>query len=164
VGADPAEGNPTSADSALTVLDCGAGEECAALAGKYDPSVFAAHVAALAGWYNRAAVLVERNNHGHAVLLWLRDNSRVNLLRDHDGRPGWNATTRSKALLWTTAADAFRDGRTALHSFATFTQLASIEGATLRAPEGQHDDRAVSYALALQAVEKPGIVPRVVTF
>lgn len=36
-----------------------------------------------------------------------------------------------------------------LHSFMTFTQLASIEGSTLRAPEGERDDRADSYALGL---------------
>jgi hypothetical protein len=33
----------------------------------------------------------------------------------------------------------------------TFSQLASIEGATLRAPEGEHDDRAVAFVLGLQA-------------
>jgi hypothetical protein len=151
IGADPAEGNPTSDDSALAVLDSETGEECAALAGRFDPTVFAGHVAAVSAWYNRAAVLCERNNHGHAVLLWLRDSTQVELLRDHDGRDGWNTTSKSKAQLWTTAADAFRGGSTLLHSFATFTQLASIEGATLRAPEGQKDDRAVAYALALQA-------------
>jgi hypothetical protein len=113
--------------------------------------VFASHIAAVAEWYNGAATLVEKNNHGFAVLLWLRDNSRVSLLRDLDNKDGWNTTTKSKALLWTTAADAFRDGATLLHSFATFTQLAGIGGATLRAPEGQHDDRAMGYALALQA-------------
>jgi hypothetical protein len=152
LGADPAEGNPTSDDSALTVLDADTGEEVAALAGKYDPSVFGSHIASIAEWYNGASVLVERNNHGHAVLLWLRDNSRTDLLRDHDRKDGWNTTSKFKALLWAAAADAFRDGQTVLHSFATFVQLASIEGSTLRAPEGQHDDRAIGYALALQAI------------
>jgi hypothetical protein len=152
IGADPAEGNPTSDDSALEVLDAESGEECAGLAGRFDPTVFAGHVAAASAWYNRAAVLCERNNHGHAVLLWLRDNTQVELLRDHDGRDGWNTTGKSKAALWTASADAFRGGSTVLHSFATFTQLASIEGSTLRAPEGQKDDRAVAYGLALLAV------------
>ena len=46
---------------------------------------------------------------------------------------------------------------TVLHSFATFTQLASIEGSTLEAPEGEHDDRADSYALACAA---RALVPR----
>jgi hypothetical protein len=40
---------------------------------------------------------------------------------------------------------------TVLHSFATFTQLASVDGSTLRAPDGEYDDRAISYALACAA-------------
>lgn len=149
IGADPAEGNPTSDDSALTVLDVMTGEECAALAGKFDPSVFAGHVAALARHYNRAGVMVERNNHGHAVLQWLRDNAQdVQRFAGRDGKPGWLSNSLGKTLMYDAAADAFRDGDTTLHSRATYTQLASIEGATLRAPDGQHDDRADSYALA----------------
>lgn len=159
LGADPAEGNPTSDDSSLHVLDMETGEECAVLAGKYDPTVFAGHIGTLAAWYNKAAVLVERNNHGHAVLLWLRDNTRLELLRDLDGKEGWHTTSKSKAQLWTTAADAFRGQATVLHSFATFIQLASIEGGTLRAPENMHDDQAISYALALQAVVSGAHVP-----
>ena len=34
--------------------------------------MFADHVSTLSQWYNGAAVLCERNNHGHAVLLALR--------------------------------------------------------------------------------------------
>src|SRR5262249_30089768 len=81
VGGDPAEGNPTSDDSAATVLDSETGEEVAAIAGKFQPSVFASHIDAIGCWYNRAHVMVERNNHGHAVLLWLRDHSRLYILR-----------------------------------------------------------------------------------
>jgi hypothetical protein len=149
IGADPAEGNPTSDDSALTVLDRETGEEVAALSGKYQPSTFAGHIDALGTFFNQANVMVERNNHGHAVLLWLRDNSKMKRLKGHDGREGWHSTSLGKTLLYDTAADAFRDGETVLHSFSTYTQLASIEGATLRAPEGQFDDRADGYALAL---------------
>jgi hypothetical protein len=46
-----------------------------------------------------------------------------------------------------------------LHSFDTFSQLASIEGSTLRAPEGEADDRADAYALACQACQFPVYVP-----
>jgi hypothetical protein len=151
IGADPAEGNPTSDDSALTVVDLDSGEEVAALAGKFQPSTLAAHLDALGTWYNRAGVLVERNNHGHAVLLSLREHSQLCRLLGHDGREGWLSNGKGKALLYDTAADAFREGLTRLHSFATFTQLASIEGASLRAPEGEQDDRADSYALASAA-------------
>ena len=153
IGVDPAEGNPTSDDSALTVLEADLGEEVAMLSGKLQPATIAAHADAIGTWYNRAGVMVERNNHGHAVLLWLRDNSRLVRLAGHDGNEGWHSTTKGKALLYDTAADAFREGETFLHSFETFVQLASIEGSTLRAPEGEMDDRADSYALALAGVK-----------
>jgi hypothetical protein len=152
IGADPAEGNPTSDASALTVLERKSGEEVAALAGRFQPAVLGAHIDAVGRWYNRADVMVERNNHGHAVLLWLRDHARLSRLRGLDDGEGWLSSTRGKALLYDAAADAFREGRTVLHSFATFTQLSSIEGASLRAPAGEADDRADAYALACAAI------------
>lgn len=44
---------------------------------------------------------------------------------------------------------ALRDGRTVIHGQETFAQLASIEGSSDRAPEGQFDDRATAFVLAL---------------
>jgi len=149
VGADPAEGNPMSDQSALEVLDVNSGEEVVSLAGRYEPATFAAHVDTVGRWYNQAAVLVERNNHGHAVLLWLRDNSRLFRLGGHDGNTGWHTTKKGKALLYDGAGEALRDRETVLHGPGTFSQLASIEGATQRAPEGLHDDRATAFTLAL---------------
>ena len=151
VGADPAEGNPTSDDSSLSVLDRDTGQEVAALCGKFQPSTLAAHADSVGRWYNCAGIMVERNNHGHAVLLWLRDHSRLRRFWGHDHREGWLSNSKGKTLLYDGAADAFRQKETILHSFATFTQLASIEGSSLRAPQGERDDRADSYALACRA-------------
>jgi hypothetical protein len=152
LGADPAEGCPTSDFSALEVVSLEGGEQCACLAARLEPSVFAAVVATVARWYNFAPILSERNNHGHSVLLWLRENAAdLRRLAADDARPGWLTTTRSKALLYDTAAEALRDGDCRLHSLETFTELSSVEGATLRAPTGQHDDRATAFALALLA-------------
>lgn len=163
IGADPAEGNPTSDDSALTVLDIITGEEVAKLRGKFQPSTLAAHADVIGTYYNRASLMVERNNHGHAVLLWLRDNSRLKRLPGHDRREGWHSTTKGKALMYDAGADAFRDQETIIHSFDTYTQLASIEGSTLRAPEGEMDDLADSYVLATLAM-KPKQVLDVVRY
>lgn len=158
IGGDPAEGNPTSDDSALTVLDKLTGEECAVLAGKFEPSVFGSYVREVGIWYNNAGVMIERNNHGHAVIQWLEEHAKpLTLLAGHDGKTGWMSSRLGKSLLYTEVADHFRqnariDGSglptKVLHSFASYEQLASIKGATLSAPEGQHDDRADSYALA----------------
>ena len=157
-GGDPAEGNPTSDDSAATWLDVVTGEEVASLAGKFQPAVFASHLNAVSVFFNHASVLIERNNHGHAVILWMTDNARVSLLTGHDDKTGWLSSSKGKALLYDAAADAFREEETILHSFKTFMQLSSIEGSTLLAPEGEHDDLADSYALALTAAVK-GRVP-----
>jgi hypothetical protein len=152
VAADPAEGNPTSDDSALTVLDASTGEEVAALAAKLEPAAFAQAIDAMGQWYNQAAVMVERGNHGHAVILWLWEHSALPRLCGHDGKEGWLTSVKGKALMYAAAADAFRNGEVVLHSFATFVQLSSVDGNTLSAPEGEKDDRAVSFAIAAATV------------
>jgi hypothetical protein len=52
-------------------------------------------------------------------------------------------------MLYDRAGEALRDGETIIHSPDTFAQLASIEGSTDRAPEGQPDDRGMAFVLAL---------------
>ena len=122
------------------------------LSGKFEPSVMASYADQIGKFFNNAELMVERNNHGHAVLLWLRDNSRLKRLDGHDEKEGWHSTTKGKALLYDTAAEAFKDRETLVHSFASYMQLTSIEGATLRAPEGEMDDLSDSYALALVGI------------
>lgn len=156
-GIDTAEGNPTSDDSSMHFLDAETGEECAKLSGKLQPSVTAAHADKIGTWYNKAGLLVERNNHGHAVLLWLTDNSKLQILEGTDGKPGWLDNSRGKTALYDASADAFRTDDTVIHSFSTFTQLSSIEGSSLRAPDGESDDEADSYSLALVARAKPAV-------
>lgn len=173
LGADPAEGNPTSDDSSLTIIEVSTGEEVACMSGKFEPAVFASYIYQASQYYGLAAAMVERNNHGHSVIQWLEEHARrVRLLPGHDAeahkvgkaarkarkrkKVGWLSSTTGKAILYTVVAEFFRDNadlqgsepRKVLHSFATFNQLASIEAATLRAPEGQMDDRADSFALA----------------
>jgi hypothetical protein len=149
IGADPAEGNPQSDESALAVLEAETQEQVAELAGRLDPAVFGDQIGQVSAWYNHADAMVERNNHGHAVLLYLRNFTKVRILRGRDGKEGWNETQVSKAVMYDSAAEVFRGGNTTVRSPETIHQLASIEGATLSAPEGQYDDRATAYALAL---------------
>jgi hypothetical protein len=152
LGADPAEGNPTSDDSACTLLRTDTGEEVASLAGKFQPSTFGSFLALLSEFYGDAPALVERNNHGHAVLLWLEENTGVPLVKGLDDRYGWMTTAKSKAQAYADLTDAVRDGELEIHTLDTYLQLSSIDGGSLSAPEGLYDDRAVSVALAWQAV------------
>lgn len=182
IGADPAEGNPTSDDSSLHVVDVDKGEECAVMSGKSEPDVFASYLAQVSAYYNHAPALVERNNHGHAVIQWLDEHARrIRLLPGHDAegkknekpvlgkprrknKPGWLTSKLGKAILYTICTEHFRvnanydeEGSVStvvLHDFKTYTQLVNIEGATLSAPEGLADDRATSYALAIAGREQ----------
>jgi len=152
IGIDTAEGNPTSDDSGGTVLEKETGEEVANFFGKWEPAVTAAYADQVGKFYNNAGLLVERNNHGHAVLLWLKEHSKLLRLCGPDEKEGWNESSKSKALLMAEAADAFRNRETRIHSRETLMQLAAVEGSTLKAPEGMHDDRAISYCLAVVAL------------
>jgi hypothetical protein len=152
IGADPAEGNPTSDDSSASVVDKLTGEEVALLCAKYEPSVFGSYIRDLSLWYNKADVLPERNNHGHALIQWLHDNAQgVRILRGTDSKLGWLTTSASKAVMYSNAADMFRQGDTAIHNQGVYLQLSSIEGATLSAPKLEMDDKATGFVLALLA-------------
>jgi hypothetical protein len=154
IGADPAEGNPHSDDSVATVLDVRTWEECAVVAGKTEPTVFAGYVGQLAEWYNEASILPERNNHGHTVIAALREAGR-RVLIGYDGKPGWLSNVKGKALLYNALADAVRDGACVIHCAETASQIASIEASSLRAPQGLHDDYADSFALAIVGALDP---------
>lgn len=152
-GADPAEGNPTSDDSCGGILDTSTGEECAVFAGKIEPSVFAGYMVALAKFYNEAPILPERNNHGHAVILAVRDIHNYTLVCGPDEVPGWTQSGKGKPLMYTKMADALIAKSCIIHDETTFAQLVSIEGSTLKAPEGEHDDFATYFCLAICAMD-----------
>lgn len=151
LAADPAEGNPNSDPSAATVLDSITHEEMATIEGRWEITTFAKYCDDLALFYNAADILPERNNHGHAYILWFQQNSTITILEGEDGKPGWLTNKQGKATLLSLAADACRDQNTIVHSFATFAQLSAIDGSTLRAPEGEHDDRAIAHCLGIAA-------------
>lgn len=152
IGADPAEGNPHSDESAAVVLDGAQWAEAATLAGRFEPGVFAEYLAALAAYFNQAGVLVERNNHGHAVLHALATDGATTLLRGYDGKPGWLNNVRGKPLLYSRLAEALRTRACVVRSVETANQLASIQASDLRAPAGLHDDRATAFGLAVAAL------------
>jgi hypothetical protein len=152
IGVDPAEGNPNSDDSVATVLDAESWEEVANLVGKMEPGVFAHFIDQVGRYYNGADALVERNNHGHSLIRALRERGQTRVLAGYDGKAGWLSNIKGKPLLYDALAEAVRDGVCKIRSVETASQLASIEASTLRAPQGLHDDRADSFALAVAAL------------
>lgn len=167
LGVDPASGksrskqaNPNLDDSVAIVLDKLSMEQVAVLCNKIEPSLLGDYCAQLARYYNQAHVLVERNNHGHAVLSYLRNSCPdVTVLLGHDRDLGFLTTDKTKVQLYDKLAECARCGGFTINDQATYHQLASVESATLAAPEGQHDDLAMAMGFAIWAAEAPSIQP-----
>jgi hypothetical protein len=149
IGADSAEGNPSSDDSVAAVVDAQTWAQVATLAGKLEPGSFGAQIRQVASYYNRATVMPERQNHGHATILALQAFGDVTIAYGLDGRPGWNSDERGKVLMYDLTAEALQNGSCRVACSETRAQLANIENNSLRAPNGLKDDYADAFALAL---------------
>lgn len=146
VSADPAEGNPGSDPSAAVVLDAESWEEVGVIYGLYEPAIFAGYLAQVGRYYNKATILVERNNHGHAVLLALEYAGYGNLyVSPMDKKAGWLSNKRDKVLAVDHAVQVMREGGCRINHEGTLTELATLEARTLKAPEGGHDDLAMAF-------------------
>jgi hypothetical protein len=151
VSADPAEGLERGDASDAVVLDRDTLEEVACFNGQWEPDAFARLLDRLATFYN-AGILVERNNHGHAVLLRLADLCGDRVLDGLDGRPGWLTNAVTKVQVIDFLAASLRDGTITIRSAAAVGEmqeyLVLANGGT-GAPPGSHDDRVMSRAIAL---------------
>jgi hypothetical protein len=150
VSADPAEGSPNSDPSAAVALDAASWEQVAVLHGKFE----ADFLAQVGVHYNRATILVERNNHGHTVLLALDYAGYEDLyISPVDDKVGWLSNRRDKVLAVNNAAKALREGCCCLNHEGTLSELAALEAATLKAPSGGHDDLAMAFINGLAGLE-----------
>ena len=79
--------------------------------GVYEPDIFAGYLIQVAAHYNHAVILVERNNHGHAVLLALDYSGYENIyISPIDKKSGWLSNRRDKVLAVDHAAQVLREG------------------------------------------------------
>lgn len=160
IGVDPAEGNPTSDDSVAIVTEYLTGEEVATLSGKFEPTMLCEYAAQLSRFFHYAPLLVERNNHGHAVINTLNtapEYHDIQVLYGLDNRPGWFTTRKGKALMYGAAADSMRDHEAIIHDPTTYSQLQMIGGDKLEAPEGEMDDHAVAFGLCHVSIRLIGL-------
>lgn len=112
IGADTSEGRGQWNEESLTTDGCDpcglgvihrkSGRQVAAAHGLFTPSELGTLCVQTAQRYNQALVGVERNNHGHAVVLKITElgySYYDQLYRDHDGAPGWVTDGASRPLL-----------------------------------------------------------------
>lgn len=149
---DVAEGAQSSDDSSIHVLNVETQEESCRIAGKLEPSTLGYYADLIGHFYNEAKVFPERNAHGHAFLLWMREFSQLRVLVGPDGKPGFSTTPSTKSTGYSKVADSLRDKKTIIHSAETFKQLSIVRESDLSAPKGDHDDVAVTFMLAIYAI------------
>lgn len=169
--ADPSEGIGGD-PGAGAVYHRDTGEHVASIHGQFPTWEFARELATLGHRYNDAEIVVERNNHGHAVLQALEHGQVViddegntvegqrypNIYVGVDGRLGWVSTPVSRA----TAVEAFESAhrtsewsspdREALNEMLKFVVWPDGKP---RAANGAHDDRVMTHVVAQFVLSRP---------
>lgn len=151
IGADVAEGLEEGDWCHGVVLDAGSWDEVACLHGRWEPDVYADYLMALSEPY-RAAAVVERNNHGHAVLGRMKRCHFPRVADGEDGRPGWYTTVKNKPEGASYLSEALNKGSVTVRSLATVHEMqvfSRLPGGRLGAPAGYHDDRVMAWMAAL---------------
>ncbi len=159
VAADPAGGGSEGDFAAVQVIDRATGVQCAELQARLSPRDLARVAAELAREYNGALLVVERNNHGSAVLAYLEKElagcaAPVTLYESADRMPGWLTDSASRprmlgrlAVLISSQPELMASGRLLLECRSFVTD----EHGRVAAAAGAHDDLVISMAIA-QAV------------
>lgn len=156
IGADVAEGLEHGDYSAATLLDANTWEELGHIHGHWEPDEYARLLDTLARAYD-AQLVVERNNHGHAVLATLKLLETPGVWLGDDGRPGWLTTAQSKTLAIAGLATALRDQLVRIRTQATLDELQIyrvLPNGGTSAPPGYHDDRVMALAIALAVAQR----------
>ncbi len=163
-GVDPAGGGTDGDYASIQIIEQRSGMQCAEFRGHVDPQELARRSAELALEFNQALVVVERNNHGLAVLAYLNTVEHYPAIYEQRGHAGWLTTSVSRpamiALLGTALAGApeiFSSSRL-LGECRTFVRQS--DGRT-GAASGAHDDCVMAMAIALQVRAEMTERPRI---
>jgi hypothetical protein len=154
VSVDPSGGGSEGDYSAAEVLDLETGLQCAEFAGHVGGLELAELVTKLATEYNGATLVVERNNHGSAVLALAETVCGYGKLYRQNGQAGWLTTSVSRpAVLGRLGAALVEEpkcflSRKLLAECRTFVRLAN---GNTGARAGTHDDRVMAMAIGLAA-------------
>lgn len=159
VGADVAEGLEHGDYSSFDIHD-ELGVQVAHYHGKLDPDTFALLLNAISRRYNKAFLGVERNNHGHAVLMRLKQLDYPNLyvqeeLDEQNQREtkkvGWLTTAKSKPVIISELNSLLLDENAGILCVHTIDQCLTYvydKSGKMGAREGCYDDCVMSYAIA----------------
>ena len=153
LGVDPAGGGSEGDYACAEVIERRTGLQCAELHGHFPPRELADRLIGLAGAYNQALLVVERNNHGYGVLAHLHAGAYTNIYCE-GGQEGWLTSSVSRpamienlASMLAVGSALFRSQRL-LNECRTFVRHANGSSA---ATAGAHDDCVMAMAIAQAA-------------
>jgi hypothetical protein len=153
VSADPAGGGAQGDFCGLQVVDEATGMQCAELQAKLPPREFARRAAAVARRYNDALLVVERNNHGAAVIAFLQTAERYAELYAEGGALGWLTTASSKEQMVSALGAALFERPEVFRSRRLLMECRSFvrgERGGTAAAAGTYDDLVIAMAIAQQ--------------
>ncbi len=165
IGADVAEGLEGGDNSSFDIIN-ERGQQVAHFCGHLDPDLFGQVLNWIGRKYNDAFLGVERNNHGHAVLLILKQKNYPNLYveewldRDDEEeteRVGWLTTSVSKPFIIDNTQALVRQDAAEIYCKQTVdemrTYVIDAKGRT-NAQDGCKDDRVMGYAIAQEMLRR----------
>jgi hypothetical protein len=134
------------------VIDAKTGLQCAELQAHFSVLETAQEVAKLAREYGNALVVVERNNHGSAVIAFLRGVCRYDHLFQQGGQVGWLTTSISRPQVLASLACALVETPEIFSSKRLLMECRSFVrkgNGRVEAQAGEHDDCVLAMAIAL---------------
>jgi hypothetical protein len=154
VAADTAGGGVEGDFAVAQVIELESGLQCAELQQRLAPPDLAHAVAELAREYNHARLVVERNNHGLAVLAYLETSEHYTNIYGTEDAAGWLTTVANKpviiarlGVLLARSPQIFASRRL-LEECRTFV---SMTNGRTGAASGAHDDCVMAMAIAQAA-------------
>jgi hypothetical protein len=153
MGADPAEG--VKRDYSVCVCFCIEDmEDVAQYHDQANPSDFADIINKMGQMYSISnrwpQLIVERNNHGHAVILKLRETHRYpNMWLDTDENIGHRTTVLSRPILVDSFIEAVEQGIYKINFKETLAECLTLvdNNGKIEAETGKHDDCVIASAL-----------------
>lgn len=154
VAVDTAGGGPDGDFAAVQVITLESGMQCAELQQRLRPLDLAKAAAELAREYNGAMLVVERNNHGAAVLAFLHSVERYTRVYAQQGEAGWLTTAANKPAMVSRMGALLVESPGIFLSrrlLAECRSFVSLAGGGMGAASGAHDDCLMAMAIAQSA-------------
>lgn len=156
VAVDPAGGGMDGDYCAMQVIEKLTGLQCAEFRGRIGLLEIAQRASELANEYNHGLLAVERNNHGHAVLAYLRSVDAGARIYAQCGLDGWLTTSVSSVAVVDGVGRMLIENADVLNSRRLLRECRTfVRDATgrMEAAAGEHDDclMAMGIALAVRA-------------